>query len=125
MEKRSIISVFFFNFCSTDTQSYAVPVATLEFASLCLRNALLLLPSEVVTTPVLPFLLPGGVAPPPPPPGPGPAPSTPLDPQEVASLRNSVLAASSYVSLCLGDYVLTLEHAQLLLKQTKLSGAHK
>lgn len=110
---------------STDTQSYAVPVATLEFASLCLRNALLLLPSEVITSPVLPFLLPGGVAPPPPPPGPGPAPSTPLDPQEVASLRNSVLAASAYVSLCLGDYILTLEHSQMLLKQTKLSGAHK
>lgn len=100
-------------------------MATLEFASLCLRNALLLLPNESTSSPVIPFLLPGGVQPPPPPPSPGPAPSAPLDSQEVANLRNSVLVASAYVTLCLGDYVLTLEHAQSLLTQPKLSGAHR
>lgn len=110
---------------STESQSYAVPVATLEFASLCLRNAYLLLPSEVIISPVPIILLPGGVQPPPPPPTPGPAPSNPLSRKEIAGLKNSVLAASAYVSLCLGDFVLTLEHAQDLLAQPKLSGVHK
>lgn len=110
---------------STETQSYAVPVATLEFASLCLRNALLLLPSETTSSPVPLLLLPGGVQPPPPPPSPGPAPSAPLSPYEVAGLKNSVLVSSAYVSLCLGDYVMTLGHAQTLLTQPKISGAHK
>lgn len=110
---------------STESQTFAVPVATLEFASLCLRNAIVLLPSETITSPVPVLLLPGGVQPPPPPPSPGPAPSSPLTPQETESLKNSVLIASAYVSLCLGDYVLTLEHAQTLLTQNRVSGAHR
>jgi CCR4-NOT transcription complex subunit 10 len=109
---------------STDSQSYAVPVPSLEFASLSLRNALLLLPSDTTASPVPLFLIPG-VTPPVPSSSPGPAPSSPLSPESVISLRNSILAASAYVSLCLGDYILALEHAENLLQQPRLSGAHK
>ncbi|XP_044263264.1 CCR4-NOT transcription complex subunit 10 [Tribolium madens] len=109
---------------STESQSYAVPVPSLEFASLCLRNASTLLPSDTVSSPIPLFLIPGGI-----PPvsscSPSPAPSSPLSPESVMSLRNSILAASAYVSLCLGDYILALEHAENLLQQPRLSGAHK
>ncbi|KAF2905535.1 hypothetical protein ILUMI_00639 [Ignelater luminosus] len=110
---------------SAETQSYAVPVPTLEFASLCLRNAYLLLPSDTVTSPVPLLLMPVVTPPTTPPPSPGPAPSTPLSPSSVAALRNAILAASAYVSLCLGDYLLALEYAQNLLTQPRLSGVHR
>lgn len=109
---------------SFEGDSYAVPVPTLEFASLCLRNAYLLLPSETASSP-MPLLLMSGVQPPIPPPSPGPAPSSPLSSDCIASLKNAILAASSYVRLCLGDYILALEYAQSLLTQPKLSGAHR
>lgn len=112
------------SFFSTESQSYAVPVATLEFASLCLKNSYLLLPSETANSPV-PLLLIPGVTPPAPPPSPGPAPSSPLSPDGILSLKNAILAASAYVSLCLGDYILTLQHAQNLLNQPKISGVHR
>ncbi|EFA06148.2 CCR4-NOT transcription complex subunit 10 isoform X1 [Tribolium castaneum] len=109
---------------STESQSYAVPVPSLEFASLCLRNASTLLPSDTVSSPIPLFLIPGGI-PPVPSCSPSPAPSSPLSPESVMSLRNSILAASAYVALCLGDYILALEHAENLLQQPRLSGAHK
>ncbi|XP_067004724.1 CCR4-NOT transcription complex subunit 10 [Anabrus simplex] len=115
---------------SCEGQSYAIPVATIEFASLCLKNALLLLPDPKPDEPT--------PIPPEPPEVPAAAatavntpcaqyaaPSSPLSPQEQASLRCSILAASAYVSLCLGEYVLALGHAQNLLAQPKLSNAHK
>ncbi|XP_031345122.1 CCR4-NOT transcription complex subunit 10 isoform X1 [Photinus pyralis] len=108
---------------SVEGEPYAVPVPTLEFASLCLRNAYLLLPSD--TTSPIPLLLIPGVTPPAPPPSPGPAPSVPLSPNSVSALKNSILASSAYVCLCLGDYVLALEHARNLLSQSKLLGAHR
>lgn len=97
---------------------------TLEFASLCLKNAYLLLPSDAASSPV-PLLLIPGVTPPAPPPSPGPAPSNPLSTNEICKLRNAILAASSYVSLCLGDYILALEYAKNLLSQPKLSEGHR
>nr|CAD7444350.1 unnamed protein product [Timema bartmani] len=116
------------NCYSCEGQSYAIPVATLEFASLCLRNALLLLPdvqpeetlpvvppSDGGDVPVVPAALRGLYA----------APSSPMEPHEVASLRCSVLADSAYVALCLGDSVVALGHAQNLLMQPKLSGVHR
>nr|CAD7601268.1 unnamed protein product [Timema genevievae] len=116
------------NCYSCEGQSYAIPVATLEFASLCLRNALLLLPdvqpeetlpvvppSDGGEVPVVPAALRGLYA----------APSSPMEPHEVASLRCSVLADSAYVALCLGDSVVALGHAQNLLMQPKLSGVHR
>ncbi|GLH02443.1 CCR4-NOT transcription complex subunit 10 [Gryllus bimaculatus] len=104
-------------------QSYAIPVATIEFAGLCLRNALLLLPEPQTEEPVV--LSTEGTDVPPVPTHPGKlyaGPSSPLSLQEVDSLRCSVLAASAYVSLCLGDYIVALGHAQVLLTQSKLSG---
>lgn len=109
---------------STEGDSYAVPVANLEFASLCLKNAYLLLPSDNLNSPE-PLLLIPGVTPPAPPPCPGPAASAPLSPDAIIALRNAILIASAYVGLCLGDYILALEHAQNLLSQPRISGVHR
>lgn len=109
---------------SAESHSYAIPVPSLEFASLCLRNAATLLPTDNNTSPIPLFLIPG-VTPPVSSCNPGPAPSSPMSPESVMSLRNSILAASSYVALCLGDYIMALEHAKKLLLQPRLSGSHK
>ncbi|CAH1971240.1 unnamed protein product [Acanthoscelides obtectus] len=111
---------------SSESQSYAVPVPSLEFASLCLRNALLLVPpsSDSASTPDPLFLIPG-VTPPAPPPPPSASPSNPLDGREVTQLRNAILIAAAYVSLCLGDYVIALEHAQEVLDGESASDVHR
>nr|XP_023025866.1 CCR4-NOT transcription complex subunit 10 [Leptinotarsa decemlineata] len=109
---------------STESQSYAVPVPSLEFALLCLRNATLLIPSDTATPPVPLFLIPG-VTPPAPPPSPSLSPSNPLSLDGIAVLRNSILVTSAYVSLCLGDYIMSLEHAKELLEQPRISSIHK
>lgn len=44
---------------------------------------------------------------------------------EALNLKISVLAASAYVCLCLGDYVIALEHAKALLNTNKLPGAYR
>lgn len=138
--------------------SSAIPSTRLEFASLCLRNALFLLneytaslknsssadtasaPPRLGTSPWSIHI--GGFSSinvPGPNLGFGPggalktpmqkacyaAPSSPLSEMEVESLRCSVLADSAYVSLCLGDYIMALKHTLELLRQPKLSGAHK
>ncbi|KAM9722984.1 CCR4-NOT transcription complex subunit 10 isoform 2-T2 [Menidia menidia] len=126
----------------SEGQSAAIPVASMEFAAICLRNALLLLPehqqqetkaengsksssqsgstesgSENSDTCS----------------GKGQetdkflsaAPSSPLRKQEVENLRCSILACSSYVALALGDNLMALNHAEKLLHQTKVSGSLK
>ncbi|XP_060523703.1 CCR4-NOT transcription complex subunit 10 isoform X2 [Cylas formicarius] len=109
---------------SSETQSYAVPVPSLEFASLCLRNAYLLIPSDKKTPPVPLFLMPG-VLPPAPPPNPSLSPSNPSSILGIANLKNSILAASAYVSLCLGDYVMGLNYSNELSSQPQVSGIHR
>ncbi|KAJ7322519.1 hypothetical protein JRQ81_018806 [Phrynocephalus forsythii] len=123
-----------------DGQSSAIPVASMEFAAICLRNALLLLPedqqelkqengsktgsqlggndssenSEACSTKSLEgdkFL-------------PAP-PSSPLRKQELENLRCSILACSAYVALALGDNLMALNHADKLLQQPRLSGSLK
>ena len=42
-----------------------------------------------------------------------------------AHLKNTVVADSSYVALCLGDYLTSLHKAEQLLMQPDLSGNHK
>ncbi|XP_076248278.1 CCR4-NOT transcription complex subunit 10 isoform X2 [Calliopsis andreniformis] len=103
----------------------AIPQLTLEFASLCLKNALYLLPNNNDLH--IPLI---NIAP------------MPLEVAqnlglqrlsimslastvEALNLKISVLAASAYVSLCLGDYVVALEHAKSLLKINKLPGAYR
>lgn len=116
---------------SCEGQSYAIPVATVEFASLCLRNALLLLPDSQQEEPAV---LPSpdstdvphiAIAPPPNSSYIYAAPSNPLGPSEIANLKCSVLALSAYVALCLGDYIIALDHAEMLLVQPALSGVHR
>ncbi|KYQ56685.1 CCR4-NOT transcription complex subunit 10-B [Trachymyrmex zeteki] len=111
--------------------SYAIPQPTLEFGYLCLKNALLLLPNNNESS------VPGSLAT-------TMANSVSLSLTsghnlgiqhttlmsrataiESFNLKISVLAASAYVSLCLGDYILSLEHAKALLSFNKLPGAYK
>uniref|UniRef100_A0A8C6G9F3 CCR4-NOT transcription complex subunit 10 n=1 Tax=Mus spicilegus TaxID=10103 RepID=A0A8C6G9F3_MUSSI len=124
-----------------DGQSSAIPVASVEFAAICLRNALLLLPEEQQdpkqengskSSSQL-----GGntessessetcsskshdgdkFIPAP--------PSSPLRKQELENLKCSILACSAYVALALGDNLMALNHADQLLQQPKLSGSLK
>lgn len=46
-------------------------------------------------------------------------------PEYYHSLKNTVLADSSYTALCLGDYLTSLQKAEELLSQSHLSGNHK
>ncbi|XP_018407159.1 PREDICTED: CCR4-NOT transcription complex subunit 10 [Cyphomyrmex costatus] len=111
--------------------SYAIPQPTLEFGYLCLKNALLLLPNN--NEPSVPGSLATTMA---------NSVSLSLTSGhnlgiqhtmlmsrataiESLNLKISVLAASAYVSLCLGDYILSLEHAKTLLNFNKLPGAYK
>jgi len=100
-----------------------VPAATLEFASLCLKNSLVLLPEDPLdATPPSGEdgeILPSGEGLVPAPPG------NPLRPLEVANLRSSVLLCMTYVSLCLNDFVTARNTAERLLKQPRLSGVQK
>ncbi|KYN31247.1 CCR4-NOT transcription complex subunit 10 [Trachymyrmex septentrionalis] len=111
--------------------SYAIPQPTLEFGYLCLKNALLLLPNNnepsvpgslatTMANSVSLSLTSGhnlGIQ------------HTTLMSRATAiesfNLKISILAASAYVSLCLGDYILSLEHAKTLLSFNKLPGAYK
>ncbi|CAN7945471.1 unnamed protein product [Ixodes hexagonus] len=107
-------------------QSAAMPVPTLEFATLCLKNALLLLPEAAAPEAGGATVVAGsddaaqpgngGAV------GSAQTPSHTLD--EVGSLRNSALALAAYVALCLNDVVIALEHAQNLLSQPRISGIH-
>ncbi|XP_028392794.1 CCR4-NOT transcription complex subunit 10-B-like [Dendronephthya gigantea] len=104
-----------------------MPACNLHFGLLCLRNGLVLIPenwtasvdekegSEVDTshpdeTASHSTSIPA-------------APSPPVKGQEIQKLRNFILTGISYVSLILGDYVQSLEHAQSLLSQPQLCGS--
>ncbi|MGH0120543.1 UNVERIFIED_CONTAM: hypothetical protein FKN15_067280 [Acipenser sinensis] len=124
-----------------DGQSAAIPVASMEFAAICLRNALLLLPEDQQEAKSengsknssqsgsVESSSEGSEAcsgkghegdkfiPSP--------PSSPLRKQELENLRCSILACSAYVALALGDSLLALNHAEKLLQQLKLSGSLK
>lgn len=89
--------------------SAAMPVPTLEFAALCLRNVLQLLPPERPAEPddAEPAL-----------------PPPPAATADDTAVRNSALALAAYVALCLGDPVMALGYAEELLAQTRVSGVH-
>lgn len=103
--------------------SSAIPQLTLEFAYLCLKNALFLLPNNnefnvsIMTSPqTVPLTLTGAQY------------STLMSQAtsvEALNLKISVLAASAYVCLCLGDCVIALEHSKALLAINKLPGAYR
>ncbi|KAM8967479.1 CCR4-NOT transcription complex subunit 10 isoform 2-T2 [Pelodytes ibericus] len=133
------------NLLYNDGESSAIPVASMEFAAICLRNALLLLPedqqepkqengsktnnqtgntdssgesSETCSFCFYSKIHEGDkfIAAP---------PSSPLRRQELENLRCSVLACSAYVALALGDNLMALNHADKLLQQPRLSGSLK
>ncbi|XP_003215704.1 CCR4-NOT transcription complex subunit 10 isoform X1 [Anolis carolinensis] len=128
------------NIVYNDGQSSAIPVASMEFAAICLRNALLLLPEDQQESKQENGSKVGNQL------GnnessenneacsnkshegdkcvPAP-PSSPLRKQELENLRCSILACSAYVSLALGDNLMALNHADKLLQQPKLSGSLK
>uniref|UniRef100_A0A672H5X6 CCR4-NOT transcription complex subunit 10 n=1 Tax=Salarias fasciatus TaxID=181472 RepID=A0A672H5X6_SALFA len=125
----------------SEGQSAAIPVASMEFAAICLRNALLLLPdlqaadNKTENGSKLSSSQSGSTesgsensdacsgkgqeadkflsA----------APSAPLRKQELENLRCSILACSAYVALALGDNLMALNHADKLLLQSKVSGS--
>ncbi|XP_077540548.1 CCR4-NOT transcription complex subunit 10 [Haemaphysalis longicornis] len=111
--------------------SAAMPAPTLEFAALCLRNALQLLP-DTHTASVASAGDSASISVPDDPPATPVADTavggTPLtlavDDTSIAAVRNSVLALASYVALCLGDTLVALRHAENLLAQPRISGLH-
>ncbi|XP_052063394.1 CCR4-NOT transcription complex subunit 10-like [Mytilus californianus] len=103
----------------------AIPASTYEFAALCLRNALMLLPEETQKSDIPNTDDQDGIKPNPESllvPAP---PGNPMKSIEVANLRCSVLAAAAYVGICLNDFTMALQHAENLLKQPRLSGAQR
>lgn len=127
------------NYChSSDEQSSAIPSPNLEFASLCLRNALTLinyyssLANSVETEDKAgsssinseSFSLFGnnwnkvgdGIS---------CNPSKPLTKLAIDKLKVAILAASSYVGICLGDYTLALQYAKEMLATPHLPDTHK
>ncbi|XP_060136637.1 CCR4-NOT transcription complex subunit 10 isoform X4 [Zootoca vivipara] len=128
------------NIVYNDGQSSAIPVASMEFAAICLRNALLLLPEDQQepkqengskignqlggnnenseNNDACSKSHEGDKFVPAP-------PSSPLKKQELENLRCSILACSAYVALALGDNLMALNHADKLLQQPKLSGSLK
>uniref|UniRef100_A0A3P8ZH21 CCR4-NOT transcription complex subunit 10 n=1 Tax=Esox lucius TaxID=8010 RepID=A0A3P8ZH21_ESOLU len=126
----------------SDGQSAAIPVASMEFAAICLRNGLVLIPEHPnqetkaengSKTPSQSGSTESGSENSDACSGKGQegdkflsaAPSSPLRKQEVENLRCSILACSAYVALALGDNLMALNHAEKLLHQTKLSGSLK
>ena len=81
---------------SHDGSSAAMPTPSLDFANICLRNALYLLPTTD-NTPALAM------------------PCPPLHCEAIQSLKASILANSSYVSLRQGDPVSALRYSRQLL----------
>ncbi|XP_054710214.1 CCR4-NOT transcription complex subunit 10-like [Uloborus diversus] len=51
-------------------------------------------------------------------------PSNFIQGAEIVSLKNSILIASSYVALCLGDVILAHEYAKTVLSQPRISATH-
>lgn len=97
---------------STSGESFAIPSLSLEFAALCLRNAVTLLPNQDppvdVTAPLIQA-----------PPGP------PINWKQRCEIKNSTLVLQSYVLLNLQDPLAALVSANELLSQTDVSSSHK
>lgn len=108
----------------------AIPQLSLEFASLCLKNALFLISNNnevnllmmtIASSQTVPLSLTAGhnLS------GQHSTLASQAATAEALNLKISVLAASAYVCLCLGDYVVALEHAKSLLSINKLPGAYR
>ncbi|XP_075984083.1 CCR4-NOT transcription complex subunit 10 [Anticarsia gemmatalis] len=97
---------------STSGESFAIPSLSLEFAALCLRNAITLLPNQEqpadITAPLIQA-----------PPGP------PINWKQRCELKNSTFVLQSYVLLHLQDPLSALMSANELLSQPDASSSHK
>lgn len=99
---------------------------TLQFASMCLCNALKLLPEEIPASATPQKSGEDSESSQAPENNSVEAlPSCPIQGTELCSLRNSILIASSYVSLCVGDVRLAYKYSQMVLSQPKVSGVHR
>lgn len=106
-------------------QSAAIPETNLEFAALCLRNALYLyntyksrfttVNTEDADTQSWSSVNDDNIC----------NPSMPISKESFANLGAAIVAAFSYVSLRLGDYVLALEHARDLLRMDGISESYE
>ncbi|XP_053617691.1 CCR4-NOT transcription complex subunit 10 [Plodia interpunctella] len=97
---------------STSGESFAIPSLSLEFAALCLRNAITLLPNQDSPVDVTGHLIQA-------PPGP------PINWKQRCELKNSTLVLQSYVLLHLQDPLSALMSANELLSQSDVSSNHK
>lgn len=76
---------------------------SLEFGSLCIRNAVLLQPSGQIDC----------------------SPSHPPIDENKDYLFGCIQSAGAYIALCLGDPVVALKYSQELLKSDKINKVHK
>ncbi|XP_072934612.1 CCR4-NOT transcription complex subunit 10 [Epargyreus clarus] len=97
---------------SNPGESFAIPSMSLEFAALCLKNALTLLPNQETPADVMAPTIQA-------PPGP------PINWKQRCELKNSILILQSYILLQLQDPLSALVSANELLIQTDLSNSHK
>lgn len=100
-----------FNFNSNRNahQSFAIPSPTIEFANLCLRNAITLVDyqSSLLRNKKKHLVsLDEGIS---------CDPSRPLTLEAFEKLKIAVLSAYSYVLLSIGDYIMALKYAKELL----------
>ncbi|XP_014361982.2 CCR4-NOT transcription complex subunit 10 [Papilio machaon] len=97
---------------STSGESFAIPSLSLEFAALCLKNAISLLPNQEVPSDITAPLFQA-------PPGP------PINWKQCCELKNSILVLQSYVYLNLQDPQSASITANELLSQPDVSNSHK
>lgn len=120
-------------YSNDETGSSAIPSPNLEFASLCLRNALTLanhymqvtngLDGKSIRSETFGFfgnnwnkIHDDGIL---------CNPSKPLSKLAIEKLLLHILTAFSYVSLCLGDYTMALHHSKEMLKFENIDDTHK
>lgn len=139
MHRKFIITPLPQKYVSDEPGSSAIPSPNLEFASLCLRNALTLINhySQLASC----FEFDGEKH------GAGTSknetfgmfgnnwnkvnesipcnPSKPLTKAAIEKLKLHILTASSFVALTLGEYTLALQHAKDLIKMENLPDTHK
>ncbi|XP_015376434.1 PREDICTED: CCR4-NOT transcription complex subunit 10-like isoform X2 [Diuraphis noxia] len=89
---------------SCEAVSASIPMPSLEFGSLCVRNAVLLLQDNTIDC----------------------SPShKPINISDRNYLFDCIQSAGAYIALCLGDPVIALKYSQVLLKSEKINKVHK
>ncbi|KAL5239288.1 hypothetical protein ACI65C_006698 [Semiaphis heraclei] len=89
---------------SREAVSASIPMPSLEFGSLCVRNAVLLLQGNTIDC----------------------SPShKPINIPDRNYLFDCIQSAGAYIALCLGDPVVALKYSRKLLKSEKINKVHK